>query len=382
MGIALKRRDYAPIVKEIYSGVIKIILNERNEEKIKRETLEYFRKMVDDLLEGNIGIDKLIITQSLRADYSNPTTIKHKILADRIGKRDPGNKPASNDRIPYCYIDLKNLRCYKKGCDKKIINTKKCKCRGCMELFCGVHLNSHECEIVCRFCRVPREICSVCISGEKGHCNCNVKECKTCLGWYCPDDMIKHDQFIIKKTGEVDHTRNKCKKPIDLKTILGDVVEDPTFIKENNLSIDYRRYLDNQISKPILQIFSLMVENPNQILHDILIGDDNRKSGMKSIGSYFGGGFSNSSLKKEIKSKQKKCVEESKNKTVAIKKQITMNNFFNTKPVNLDDMLRDIKNKRKVIKDKSKKKEDAEKKVEKKKVDKKDNVKIEIKKMK
>jgi DNA polymerase elongation subunit (family B) len=395
MGIALKRRGYAQIVKEIYSGVIKIILNERNEEDIKRETIEYFRKMVDDLLEGNISMDKLIITQSLRADYSNPTTIKHKILADRIGKRDPGNKPASNDRIPYCYIDLKNLRCYKKGCDKKIINTKKCKCRGCMELFCGVHLNSHECEIVCRFCRVPREICSVCISGEKGHCNCNVKECKTCLGWYCPDDMIKHDQFIIKKTGEVDHTRNKCKKPIDLKTILGDVVEDPTFIKENNLSIDYRRYLDNQISKPILQIFSLMIENPNQILHDILIGDDNRKSGMKSIGSYFGGGFSNGPLKKEIKSKQKKCVEENKNKTVAIKKQITMNNFFNTKPVNLDDMLRDIKNKRKVIKDKSKKKEVEKekvekkkvekkkvekKKIEKKKVDKKDNVKIEIKK--
>lgn len=348
MGIALKRRDYAPIVKEIYSGVIQIILNERNEEKIKRETVEYFRKMVDDLLEGNIAIDKLIITQSLKADYSNPTTIKHKMLADRMGKRDPGNKPASNDRIPYCYIDVKNLTCYQKGCENKISNTKKCKCRACMELFCGVHLNAHDCEIVCRFCRVPREVCSVCISGEKGYCNCNVKECKTCLGWFCADDMLKHDQVISKKTGEVDHTRHKCKKSIDLKLILGDVIEHPSFIKEHKWLIDYRRYLDNQISKPILQIFSLMVEDPNQILQDILIGDDNKKAGMKSIGSYFGAGFSSGAVKKEIKSKSKNPKSSSESGGVTMKK-ITA-----PKQANLDDMLRNIKKKRKKIKESKK----------------------------
>jgi len=33
------------------------------------------------------------------------------VLGDRIGDRDPGNKPQSNDRIPYCYIDIKNIKC-------------------------------------------------------------------------------------------------------------------------------------------------------------------------------------------------------------------------------------------------------------------------------
>lgn len=400
MGIALKRRDYAPIVKEIYSGVIDIILNERNEVKIKHETVEYFRKMVEDLLEGNIEMNKLIITQSLKADYSNPTTIKHKMLADRIGKRDPGNKPASNDRIPYCYIDVKNLVCYEKGCDNKISNTRSCKCRACMELFCGVHLNSHNCEIVCRYCRVLQEKCYVCIEGgkccgsekecknckSKFYCNnngnedhncsthcekctgikhCNfVKECKTCLGWYCPKDMLKHDQVVSKKTGEIDHTRHKCKKPIDLKLILGDVIENPSYIKENNLLIDYRRYLDNQISKPILQIFSLMVENPEQILKDILIGDDNKKSGMKSISSYFGTGFSNNSAKKELKSR---VVKKEKNKSSGGSnggKELSMRSFMvsknnnNKNDQNLDDMLRNIKKKRKNIKEKKKKDEE------------------------
>ena len=29
-------------------------------------------------------------------------------MADRIGKRDPGNKPSSGDRIPFVYIETKN----------------------------------------------------------------------------------------------------------------------------------------------------------------------------------------------------------------------------------------------------------------------------------
>ena len=50
------------------------------------------------------GLEKLIITKSLRGFYKNPKSIAHKVLADRIGKREPGNKPSVGDRIPYVYI--------------------------------------------------------------------------------------------------------------------------------------------------------------------------------------------------------------------------------------------------------------------------------------
>ena len=53
-------------------------------------------------------MDKLIITKSLRSNYKNPQQIAHKVLADRMGKRDPGNKPSSGDRIPFVYIETKN----------------------------------------------------------------------------------------------------------------------------------------------------------------------------------------------------------------------------------------------------------------------------------
>jgi hypothetical protein len=49
-------------------------------------------------------MDKLIITKSLRSGYKNPAQIAHKVLADRMGKRDPGNKPSIGDRIPFVYI--------------------------------------------------------------------------------------------------------------------------------------------------------------------------------------------------------------------------------------------------------------------------------------
>ena len=39
--------------------------------------------------------------------YKNPESIAHKVLADRMGKRDPGNKPSTGSRIPFVYIQTK-----------------------------------------------------------------------------------------------------------------------------------------------------------------------------------------------------------------------------------------------------------------------------------
>ena len=55
---------------------------------------------MQDIVDEKISREKLIITKSLRSHYKNPNQIAHKVLADRIGKRDPGNKPSNGDRIP------------------------------------------------------------------------------------------------------------------------------------------------------------------------------------------------------------------------------------------------------------------------------------------
>jgi DNA polymerase elongation subunit (family B) len=154
MGIVLKRRDNAPIVKDIYGGVIDILMKEKNIQK----AIDYVHKCLQDLVDGNVPIDKLIITKSLRSFYKNPQGVAHKVLADRIAQREPGNKPTSGDRIAFAYIVTK------------------------------------------------------------------------------------------------DPAKGK-------KILQGNRIETPTYIKENNLQIDYSFYITNQIMKPLLQLFGLVLEN-------------------------------------------------------------------------------------------------------------------------
>jgi DNA polymerase elongation subunit (family B) len=154
MGIVLKRRDNAPIVKDIYGGVIDILMKEKNIQK----AIDYVNQCLQNLVDGNVPIEKLIISKSLRSFYKNPQGVAHKVLADRIGQRDPGNKPTSGDRIAFVYIVNKNT--------------------------------------------------------EKGK-----------------------------------------------KMLQGDKIETPTFIKENGLQIDYSFYITNQIMKPLLQLFGLVLED-------------------------------------------------------------------------------------------------------------------------
>ena len=101
MGIVLKRRDNANIVKHIYGGIINIIMKEQNLEK----SIKFCQKELGELLKGKFNHKMLVITKSLRGYYKNPNQIAHKVLADRIGVREPGNKPQATDRIPYIYIE-------------------------------------------------------------------------------------------------------------------------------------------------------------------------------------------------------------------------------------------------------------------------------------
>jgi DNA polymerase elongation subunit (family B) len=155
MGIVLKRRDNAPIVKDIYGGVIDILMKEKNIQK----AIDFVNNSLQDLVDGKVPIEKLIITKSLRSFYKNPQGVAHKVLADRIGQREPGNKPTSGDRIPFVYIVT------------KAPSSKK------------------------------------------------------------------------------------------VKVLQGNKIETPSFIIENNLQIDYSFYITNQIMKPLLQLFGLVLED-------------------------------------------------------------------------------------------------------------------------
>ena len=153
MGIVLKRRDNAPIVKDIYGGIIDILMKDRNIQK----SLDFLDQSLMNILDGHFPFDKFLITKSLRSGYKNPNQIAHYVLARRMGERDPGNQPKPGDRMPYIYIK-----------------------------------NSNK------------------------------------------------------------------------KALQGDKIEDPKYIDEENIPIDYGHYITNQIMKPLQQVFALKLESMNE----------------------------------------------------------------------------------------------------------------------
>lgn len=96
-GIVLKRRDNAKIVKYIFGGCLNIILFEHDVEK----ALKFMYKSVEEMFQGKFDIGMFIISKALKVTKTVPA---HKMLADRMAKRDPGNAPQLNDRIPYVYV--------------------------------------------------------------------------------------------------------------------------------------------------------------------------------------------------------------------------------------------------------------------------------------
>jgi len=100
MGLSLKRRDSCDYLKDTYGGILNILMKENN----IKPAIDFLEKSLNDLIKGNVAMDKLMITKALRSDYKNPQQIAHRVLADRIGQRDPGNKPKPGDRMRFVHI--------------------------------------------------------------------------------------------------------------------------------------------------------------------------------------------------------------------------------------------------------------------------------------
>jgi DNA polymerase elongation subunit (family B) len=100
MGLSIKRRDSCDYLKDVYGGILNILMKENN----IQQAVEFLDRSLIELVDGNVSMEKLAITKALRSGYKNPNQIGHKVLADRIGKRDPGNKPKAGDRMKFVFI--------------------------------------------------------------------------------------------------------------------------------------------------------------------------------------------------------------------------------------------------------------------------------------
>ena len=97
MGIVLKRRDNAHLLKDIYNKCLSILMEERDIDK-SFATLEQELQTLDQR-----PIEDFVITKTLKSNYKLDN-VAHVMLAERQAARDPGNRFETNDRIPFVYF--------------------------------------------------------------------------------------------------------------------------------------------------------------------------------------------------------------------------------------------------------------------------------------
>lgn len=106
MGIVLKRRDNAPIVRTVCKTLLDRLLNNLDVRGAVENTVE----VIDRVVDGRVPIEDLVITKTLRSEYKDRSKIAHAVLAQRVGERDPGNAPQVNDRIPMVHVRVPEKR--------------------------------------------------------------------------------------------------------------------------------------------------------------------------------------------------------------------------------------------------------------------------------
>ena len=104
MGIVLKRRDNAAIVKEICGGIIDYLINHRS----PQGATDYTRNCLEKMFNGEYDIKYFLQSRTLKLkeSYKDWKKIAHVYLAEKIAQRDPGNTPQSGDRIEFAVIKV------------------------------------------------------------------------------------------------------------------------------------------------------------------------------------------------------------------------------------------------------------------------------------
>lgn len=114
MGIVLKRRDNAKIVKKVCGSILSLMFKKASKEEI----IQYVKDLLNSIINRKFDLSYFWITKTLKGNYKNPQGIAHNVLANRMKERDIASAPQINDRMCYVYI-------YDKSHDKKTLQGDK-----------------------------------------------------------------------------------------------------------------------------------------------------------------------------------------------------------------------------------------------------------------
>ena len=100
IGTQMIRRDTCKYAREALTKITELIIKQQDQEA----ALLHTRKIVANLLNGDIDNTDLILTRNIKEKYTN-SNIPHVRLADRMIKRNDVNKVSPGERIKMIHID-------------------------------------------------------------------------------------------------------------------------------------------------------------------------------------------------------------------------------------------------------------------------------------
>ena len=177
--------------------------------------------------------------------YKNPQSIAHKVLADRMGQRDPGNKPKANDRLPYAYIKVDESPIPTGQYHTKIIEVPTGR-------FKKIKIKEKTGEY---FKKTIKQENGKNKNGETKYKNVKVND----LDKPKYRTIEKNGDPIMKKDRVFDKERPKLKNRVILQ---GNRIEHVDYImdKSNNVDLDYKFYISNQIMNPVKQLLDVAID--------------------------------------------------------------------------------------------------------------------------
>jgi DNA polymerase delta subunit 1 len=119
-GLQVVRRDSCQYVRETLKKLLEMIL----ESDDPRPVVEFAKSSAKSLLDGEVGMDKLLMSKQLAANYK--VKMPHVEVRDKIRKRAPGSEPQQGDRVQFVIIEGRG-KMFEKAEDPEWVASKKLK---------------------------------------------------------------------------------------------------------------------------------------------------------------------------------------------------------------------------------------------------------------
>lgn len=102
-GVVIKRRDNCGYLRDIYTVLIDMVMAKEPKWKFYR----FLTEKITNLLNGNVPLEKLVITKSIKENYKS-TNLPHVVVAKKMRER--GKYVATGTRVRYIFVETDNKK--------------------------------------------------------------------------------------------------------------------------------------------------------------------------------------------------------------------------------------------------------------------------------